>query len=97
MGTGGSFPGVRWPGREADHSPPSSADGNAWSYTSIPNVFIAWCLTKDKGNFIFTLSTTPWRCMWEWRYSTTNSFHQSRWRWVVSFTLRLLYYTVRAV
>jgi hypothetical protein len=26
MCTGGSFPGVKWPGREADHSPPSSAD-----------------------------------------------------------------------
>jgi hypothetical protein len=25
MGTGVSFPGVKWPGREADHSPPSSA------------------------------------------------------------------------
>jgi hypothetical protein len=27
--------GVKWPGREADHSPPSSAEvKNAWSYTS---------------------------------------------------------------
>jgi hypothetical protein len=26
MGTGGSFPGVKWQGREADHSPPSSAE-----------------------------------------------------------------------
>jgi hypothetical protein len=26
MGTGGSFPGVKRPGREADHSPPSSAE-----------------------------------------------------------------------
>jgi hypothetical protein len=27
MGTGGSFPGVKRPGREADHSPPTSAVG----------------------------------------------------------------------
>jgi hypothetical protein len=26
MGTMGSFPGVKRPGREADHSPPSSAE-----------------------------------------------------------------------
>jgi hypothetical protein len=37
IGTRGSFPGVRRPGREADHSPPSSAGvNNAWSYTTIP-------------------------------------------------------------
>jgi hypothetical protein len=26
MGTGGSFPGVKRPGREADHSPPASTE-----------------------------------------------------------------------
>jgi hypothetical protein len=37
MGTGGSFPGVVWPGNEADHLPPSSAEvKNAWSFTSTP-------------------------------------------------------------
>jgi hypothetical protein len=42
-------PGVKRPGREADHSPPTSAEvKNAWSYTSIPQyVFIAWCLVKQ--------------------------------------------------
>jgi hypothetical protein len=31
--------GVKQPGREADHSPPSSAEGkNAWSYTSTPPI-----------------------------------------------------------
>jgi hypothetical protein len=31
--------GVKWPDREADHSPPSSAEvKNAWSYTSTPPV-----------------------------------------------------------
>jgi hypothetical protein len=37
MGTGGSFPGVKRPGREADHSPPTSAEvKKMWIYTSIP-------------------------------------------------------------
>jgi hypothetical protein len=31
--------GVKQPGREADHSPPSSAEvKNAWSYTSTPSI-----------------------------------------------------------
>jgi len=47
-GTGGPYPGVKRPGREADHSPPSSAEvKNAWSYTSTPpHVFMTWCLVK---------------------------------------------------
>jgi hypothetical protein len=33
---GGVFQGVKRPGRDADHSPPSSAGAvNAWNYTSI--------------------------------------------------------------
>jgi hypothetical protein len=37
MGNRGFFLGVKQPGREADHSPSSSAEvKNAWSYTSIP-------------------------------------------------------------
>jgi hypothetical protein len=43
-GYGGLFPlGVKRPGSEADHSPPSSTEvKNAWSYTSTPqHVFIA--------------------------------------------------------
>jgi hypothetical protein len=37
MGTGGSFPGVKRQGREADHSPPTSAEVNKmWIYTSTP-------------------------------------------------------------
>jgi hypothetical protein len=49
--------GVKWPGREADHSPPTSVDvKNAWSYTSTPQyVFMAWCLVKHRDNFTFTL------------------------------------------
>jgi hypothetical protein len=37
MGTGGSFPGGKWQGREADHSPPTSADFNkTWIYSATP-------------------------------------------------------------
>jgi hypothetical protein len=39
IGTRGTFPGVKRPGREADHSPPSSVEvKNAWSYTSTPSI-----------------------------------------------------------
>jgi hypothetical protein len=43
--------GIKRPGREADHSPPSSADvKNAWSYTSTPQyAFMAWCSVKTQG------------------------------------------------
>jgi hypothetical protein len=53
MGTGVSFSGVKRPGCEADHSPPSSAEvKNAWSYTSTPQyVFMEWCLVKHRDNF----------------------------------------------
>jgi hypothetical protein len=50
--------GVKRQGREADHSPPSSAGvKNAWSYTSTPQyVFMAWCLVKHRHNFTFTFT-----------------------------------------
>jgi hypothetical protein len=54
MDTGASSPGIKWPGLEADNSPPSTADANAWSCTAIPPyVFMAWCLVKPKDNFSF--------------------------------------------
>jgi hypothetical protein len=39
------------PGREAEHSPPSSAEvNNAWSHTSTPQyAFMAWCSVKAQG------------------------------------------------
>jgi hypothetical protein len=42
--------GVKRPVREADHTPPSSAEvKNAWSYTSSPQyAFMAWCSVKQK-------------------------------------------------
>jgi hypothetical protein len=41
--------GVKRPDREADHSPPSSAEvTNAWIYTSTPkNDFVAWCVSQQ--------------------------------------------------
>jgi hypothetical protein len=47
--------GVKRPGRESDHSTPSSAEvKNAWSCTSTPQyVFTAWCLVKHRDNFTF--------------------------------------------
>jgi hypothetical protein len=39
----GSFPGVKRPGRVADHPPPPSAEvENEWSYTSIPPLGPWW-------------------------------------------------------
>jgi hypothetical protein len=39
MGTTGYFLGEKWPGREFDHSPTSSAEvKNAWSYISTPQI-----------------------------------------------------------
>jgi hypothetical protein len=57
MGTEGSFSGIKRPGRETDHSPPSSAEvKNTWSYTfTLSYVFTAWCTVKYRGNFAFTL------------------------------------------
>jgi len=48
---------VKRPGRETDHSPPSSAEVNtAWNYTSTPQyVFMAWCLVKKRDNLTLLL------------------------------------------
>jgi hypothetical protein len=49
--------GVKRLEREADRSPPSSAEvKNAWSYTSTTQyVFKAWCLVKHRDNFTFII------------------------------------------
>jgi hypothetical protein len=40
---------LKWPGREANRSPPSSAK-NAWSYTSTDShVHIVWCFVSYQG------------------------------------------------
>jgi hypothetical protein len=53
--------GVKRQGREADHSPQSSAEvKNVWSYTSAPQyTFMAWCLVKHRDKFTFYLYFTP--------------------------------------
>jgi hypothetical protein len=53
MGTGGLSPGVKRPGREAEHSPPSSPEvKNARNNTSTPPyVFIAWYFIKHRNDF----------------------------------------------
>jgi len=50
MGTWGSSLGVKWPSREADHSPPSSAEAKSTCrYTSILRYFLimALCVIKQ--------------------------------------------------
>jgi hypothetical protein len=56
-------PGVKWPGHEVNHSPPSNAEvRKVWSYTFIPPyTFMMWCLNiyyhelniKQGDNFTF--------------------------------------------
>jgi hypothetical protein len=49
---------------------------------------------RDKGIFepvLKYLSTTPWRRVGEWRYSSTIVDFGTKWRWVVSFSHRPLY------
>jgi hypothetical protein len=50
MGTGSFSPALKWPEREADHSPPSSVEvKNVWSRTFIPEyLFMVWCLIKHR-------------------------------------------------
>jgi len=61
--TGGFFPGVKRPGREAGHSPPSSTEvKNAWNYTSTPPFFfMVWCLVKHR-DFTFSLCLCIYSC-----------------------------------
>jgi hypothetical protein len=56
MCTRGSLPGgLKWPGCETEHSPPSSAAvKNVWSYTAtVPYVSMVSCLIKHRDNFSF--------------------------------------------
>jgi hypothetical protein len=60
MGTGSFFWGLKWPGREADHSP-SPMDKNVWWYINTSQyVFMAWCLIKHRDNFtVHATKITP--------------------------------------
>jgi hypothetical protein len=55
MGTRSFSLGIKRPGREADHSSPSSAEvKNVWSYTSTPNTPSWLCAQlKQRDNFNF--------------------------------------------
>jgi len=46
---------IKRPGREPDHSSPSSAEvKNAWSYATTPQyVVMAWYLVKHRDKFAF--------------------------------------------
>jgi hypothetical protein len=75
-------------GREADHSPPYSAEVmNVWSYTSIPPYnWIAWYLVKHKENFYlyrtlpyrYDRRTKLWDCVSESRGMQIASYLQAR-------------------
>jgi hypothetical protein len=53
MGTGGSFPGVQRQGREADHSPVTSAEvKKMWIYNPLPHTS-SW-----RNAFTFTFTQT---------------------------------------
>jgi hypothetical protein len=53
---GALSPGVKRPGREADHTYPSSTeDGKVWSYAStLPYVFMTWYLVKHRDSSVGT-------------------------------------------
>jgi hypothetical protein len=59
MGTGGPFPGVKRPGREAAHSPPASAEvKKMWIYTSITQyAFMAYTLCPGSVRAVFIKNT----------------------------------------
>jgi hypothetical protein len=60
------LPGVKRQGREADHSPLSSAEvNNTWRHTCTPQyVFMAWYLVKHRDNFTFTFHIS-YRSQWQ--------------------------------
>jgi hypothetical protein len=59
MVVGPTQPPIQWvkqPGRETDHSLPTSAKfKSAWSYTFTPQyILMVWCLVKHRNNLTFT-------------------------------------------
>jgi hypothetical protein len=60
MGTGSSFPGVKWPMREADHLPSTNAEAKeTWSYSYTFKTSAS--VVKHKDNFFFTFGI--WKCL----------------------------------
>jgi hypothetical protein len=70
---GALFLRVKRPGREADHSPPSSAEvKNAWSCTPLPQyAFMAWC-SEHRENFTLNLTS---------KFSLLSNGHQGLFPW----------------
>jgi hypothetical protein len=58
MGTMGSFPGVKRPGREADHSPPSSAEGKECVELYLHSPILLHGVVL---NLKYQLRITPWK------------------------------------
>jgi len=59
--SGGSFPEVKRPSREAEHSPPSSADiKNMWKYTSTLQ-YVFMTSTPAHDNLTVTHISSTWR------------------------------------
>jgi hypothetical protein len=74
MGPGSLSLGVKWPGREADHSPPSSAEVNEWVdlYLHPQYDFMARSLVKHRDNFTFSF------------YSSNGKISSCRWNSAVA-------------
>jgi hypothetical protein len=55
---------TRGPGREADHSPPSSCEiKNVWSYTSVPPYFVVvWHVFQHRDTFTFAFVLLHFYC-----------------------------------
>jgi hypothetical protein len=70
------------PGREADHSPPSSTEvKNAWAIPPLSQyVFMAWCLVNHSDYFTFYLMLYNKLKIGEGVDSHIHSLHTSSWR-----------------
>jgi hypothetical protein len=80
---------VMRPGRDADHSPLSSAEvKNAWSYTSTPQyVFMTWCFVKHRDDFTFTFTFV----MSDFLFDDTNCIKME---WLILLSLLSVTYKV---
>jgi hypothetical protein len=77
---GALFLGVKRPGREAGHSLPSSAEVKECVeiYLHSPNVFMAWCVVKQRDAFTF-IPFTVWMSEWVTQSVTrTTNWNQFR-------------------
>jgi hypothetical protein len=80
--------GVKRPGHEADHSPPSSAEFKEWVelYLHSPICLHGVVLSLSTGTTLPLL----WEVLRRGDIAPSNLNPSSRWRWVVSFTTRSL-------